>query len=263
MRWLLSAATFVLPLLIAVIAVEVSCCSCLLSHILPSVQQIGIASASYPTVYTAHGGTARDQNSEGCSDDRSKLYVCAVAPSAAGRIGPVRKSTAWLQRPQACSARLSERKQMVTWIVQQVAHPPSHCLACSTLLQQMLLITDVLKWPHQRNFRIIKFIPDTLIYAEQLTLTHWLWDSRIWMSSHALAPSPPTSRAEMSTRVYLWSACWVCEKPLVIDSLYFQRRQYSRLSWPKGLPVSSLILYVLSIHFMCVVRTSEGLSRAL
>lgn len=109
-----------------------------------------------------------DQNSQGSSAGWSKSHVCAVAPSTAGGIGPATQPTAWFQSPQACGARLSEREQMVTWIVQQVPSTPAHCLACSTLPQQTLLIIDVLEWPHHhwilQSGRIIKVITATLTY---------------------------------------------------------------------------------------------------
>lgn len=109
-----------------------------------------------------------NQNSEGSSAVWSKSHVCAVAPSTAGGIVPGTQPTAWFQSPQACGARLSEREQMVTWIVQQVSSTPAHCLACSTLPQQTLLIIDVLEWPHHHRIlpsgRIIKVITATLTY---------------------------------------------------------------------------------------------------
>lgn len=79
-----------------------------------------------------------------------------------------RSSTAWSQNPQARGARLSERKQMVTWIVQHVPSTPALCLACSTLPQQTLLIIDVLEWPHHhwilQTGRNIKVITAPLTY---------------------------------------------------------------------------------------------------
>lgn len=79
--------------------------------------------------------------------------------------------TAWFQCPQACGARLSEREQMVTWIVQQVPSTPAHCLACCTLPQQTPLIIDVLEWPHHHwilpSGRIIKVITATLTYCNE------------------------------------------------------------------------------------------------
>lgn len=89
---------------------------------------------------------SRDQNSAGSGAGWFKSHVCAVAPSAAGGIRQAMQPTAWFQSPRACGARLSEREQMVTWIVQQVLSTPAHCLACCTLPQQTLLIIDVLEW---------------------------------------------------------------------------------------------------------------------
>lgn len=52
--------------------------------------------------------------------------------------------------------------------MQQVPSTPAHCLACSTLPQQTLLIIDVLEWPHHHwilpSGRIIKVITATLTY---------------------------------------------------------------------------------------------------
>lgn len=83
-----------------------------------------------------------------------------------------RSSTAWSQNPQARGARLSERKQMVTWIVQHVPSTPALCLACSTLPQQTLLIIDVLEWPHHhwilqtgRNIKVITAPLTYLLYC--------------------------------------------------------------------------------------------------
>lgn len=120
-------------------------------------------------VCISHGGIAETKkNSEGCSAGWFKSHVCAVAPSTAGRIRPATEPTAWFQSPQACGARLSEREQMVTWIVQQVPSTPAHCLACSTLPQQTPLIIDVLEWAHHhwilQSGRIIKVITAALTY---------------------------------------------------------------------------------------------------
>lgn len=44
-----------------------------------------------------------------------------------------RSPTARFQNRQARGARLFEREQMVTWIVQQVLSTPAHCFACSNI----------------------------------------------------------------------------------------------------------------------------------
>lgn len=125
-----------------------------------------------------------NQNSKGSSAGWSKSHVCSVAPSTAGGIGPGRQPTARFQSPQACGARLSEREQMVTWIVQQVSSTPAHCLACSTLPQQTLLIIDVLKWPHHHWFlpsgRIIKVITATLTYFLLDLGEEWIFWKTSW-----------------------------------------------------------------------------------
>lgn len=78
----------------------------------------------------------------------------------------------WIQKPQACGARLSESEQMVAWIVQQVPLQPHPCLACTTLPHQTLLIIDVLEWPHHhrilqsgRNIKVIIVALKHLIYS--------------------------------------------------------------------------------------------------
>lgn len=166
--WPLSAVALVLSLLIPVIAVEVPRCLCLLHYIFSPFQQIFNSTGALLTCLYCAWLYSWDQNSEGSSTDWSKSHVCAVAPSTVGAIGPRIQPTAWLHNHQACGARLSEREQMVTWIVQQVLSTPAHFFACSTLPQQTPLIIDVLEWPHRHwilpSGRIINFITATLTY---------------------------------------------------------------------------------------------------
>lgn len=84
----------------------------------------------------------------------------------------------WIQKPQACGARLSESEQMVAWIVQQVPLQPHPCLACTTLPHQTPLIIDVLEWPHHhrilqsgRNIEVIPAVLKHLIYSEEGSAT--------------------------------------------------------------------------------------------
>lgn len=84
----LSAAAFVLSLLIPVIAVDVPQCLCLLPQILSPFQQIPIAQVTSLGCLNCTRWYSQNRSSEDCRARWSKLCSHAVAPSTAGGISP-------------------------------------------------------------------------------------------------------------------------------------------------------------------------------